>query len=168
MFSLYTVLINSSAVQPPELGNGVRPRILVGDGGGGWEGCGGCGDPPQPPCPQQFLLCCVFFFCSVSFSPLKLWERAYSSVKLPVHLLIDSVQTYMEILGKARTAVCSALNSVQSDSVVVFLGHLSLHVKSVWSLYELSLSHTNTHNCLCRHLSRFSIVLYLQLGCCFG
>lgn len=53
MFSLYTVLINSSAVQPPELGNGVRPRILVGDGGGG---CGGCGDLPQPPCPWQFLL----------------------------------------------------------------------------------------------------------------
>lgn len=108
------------------------------------------------------------FFCAVSFLSLKFWERAYSSVKLSIHLLIDSVQTYMEILGKARTAVCSALNSVQSDSVVVFLGHLSLHVKSVWSLHELSLSHTNTHNCLCRHLSRFSIVLFLQLGCCFG
>lgn len=164
MFSLYTVLINSSAVQPPELGNGVRPRSLVGGGGGVW---GGCGDPPQPPCPWQFLLS-RSLLSAVSFLSLKLWERPYSSVKLPVHLLIDSVQTYMEIFRRARTAVCSALNSVQSDSVVVFWGHLSLHVKSVCSLYEPSLTHTNTHNCLCRCLSRFSIVLYLQLGCCFG
>lgn len=164
MFSLYAVLINSSAVQPPKLGNGVRPRSLVGGGGGGW---GGCGDPPQPPCPRQFLLS-RSLLSAVSFSSLKLWERAYSSVKLPVHLLIDSVQTYMEFFERARTAVfCSQFSSVWLCGCVFGPSKFACEI-CVVTLWTISHTHTNTHDCLCRRLSRFSIVLYFQLGCCFG
>lgn len=165
MFSLYAVLINSSAVQPPKLGNGVRPRSLVGGGGGGW---GGCGDLPQTLCPWQFLLSrsllsAVSFFVFKFVGKGLLICQAYRSL---INWFCENLHGIFRE-GQNCCVFCSQFSSVWLCGCVFGPSKFACEI-CVVTLWTISLSHTNTHDCLCRCLSRFSIVLYLQLGCCFG
>lgn len=127
MFSLYTVLINSSAVQSTELGNGVRPED---SGGGRWRGR--LWRPTSASLPKAVSSITIPVECWV-FLVLKIMGKGSLICQTSRFLIYwFCANLYGNFREGQNCCVCSVLNSVLSESVAVFLGHLSLHVKFVW------------------------------------